>query len=887
MTKASFTLFTGKSTVAKGYDLIDHAVSKVVAEPFYQGSFETLSTSTEDLEGIIKSLKPGQFLTAGTHKALRFGTCPKDATRTVDDFPLQVGAGLLILDGDSLEDPCFKINSTDDYVIKIAKLDKELASSAIICSPSASSGITFAGKDSGLRGLHCFIPVDQAKEIPRILDILHKRSVLSGWARPQITATGTILIKSLVDLAMKSSNQPCFEGGARLLNNAITQQREVVTYDGEVMCTDNIKELTEKEESEYEKACLALKSSVQVDADAIRSTWLAYRENQMVLAGATIDQAKLTLERALNGGDLFSNFTIHTDKLGSVTVAEILSNPSKYHGQTCADPIDPDYGQNKAKIYSDQDKPVIHSLAHGGVGCYFLQNDPSFYFDGDDVNLQHSRSDLAEMINATSDFDELTKRIAKLICSCDLNESERDSLRKLIAKKASVSLSSLKADAKLFEAENNDGSNRLDHLQAARSVIASHGGGNLLGSSGFLWLWRGDGVWRRVDDRETKQVIHEVARASSLTANVVGSVLDMVKTEAYLPGHQFDLNPKSINCVNGELVYKNGQWQLDPHERSHYRTAMLPVAYDPGATAPRFEQFLAEVFKGDSDHVQKSHVVCEALGYTLIPSCHLEKFFMLIGSGANGKSVLLSVLADLIGREYTTAVQPSQFENRFQRGHLQGKLANIITEIAEGAEIADAQLKSLVSGEMTTAEHKHQAPFDFVPYAKHWFGTNHLPHTRDFSDALFRRALILTFPNKFDGPGRDVHLIDKLKAELPGILNLALEGLQRLISNSAFTECPSSADIAKQWRREADQVAQFVEEDCETGAGFEIASSQLFEKYGYWAARSGVKRTLNHNNFTNRLTRLGFEKSKGTGGTRMIFGLKQRQFETGGTNWIV
>jgi len=487
---------------------------------------------------------------------------------------------------------------------------------------------------------------------------------------------------------------------------------------------------------------------------------------------------------------------------------------------------------------------------------------------------QYSRRDLSAMIEATSDFDELTGNIAKLVSTCDLKDTERLSLRKFIAKKAHVSVASLKDDAKLYSPVT--ATRDFDHLKAAREVIKAFGDGNLLDASGYLWRWRGDGAWRRVSEREIKQKIHDVTANNELTAAVVNSVLDMVKTEAHRPEHRFDEDPHTINCTNGELAYQNGRWALLPHNREHYRTAMLPVAYAPAAGAPRFEQFLREIFSGDTDATDKAAVVLEALGYTFIPSCYLEKFFMLIGAGANGKSVLLHVVAALVGREHVCAVQPNQFDNRFQRGHLQGRLANIITEIAEGAEIADAQLKSLVSGEMTTAEHKHKDPFDFLPYAKHWFGTNHLPHTRDFSDALFRRAVILTFNNKFEGAERDVHLLDKLKTELPGILNLALAGLQRLFDNNTFTECSSSTDAARLWRMEADQVAQFVADDCETGTHCRATSAVLFTQYLSWANSAGVRRTLNRNNFTNRLKRNGFEPGRGTGGTRIIAGVQPK-----------
>ena len=52
----------------------------------------------------------------------------------------------------------------------------------------------------------------------------------------------------------------------------------------------------------------------------------------------------------------------------------------------------------------------------------------------------------------------------------------------------------------------------------------------------------------------------------------------------------------------------------------------------------------------------------------------------------------MDTIAALVGPDHVAAVQPSQFENRFQRAHLQGKLVNLVSEIAEGHEIADAQL---------------------------------------------------------------------------------------------------------------------------------------------------------------------------------------------------
>lgn len=413
-----------------------------------------------------------------------------------------------------------------------------------------------------------------------------------------------------------------------------------------------------------------------------------------------------------------------------------------------------------------------------------------------------------------------------------------------------------------------------EQLAIARAVINDIGIDNLLYSIGCFWKWSESGVWQKADDREIKQAIHRVCSAENISASLVTSSLDLVKTECYRPGLQFDVHKQSINCLNGEIRFVDGNWILMPHEKTSYRTTVIPIAYDPTAKAPRFEQFLTELFMGDTDAADKRNIVLEAIGYTLLPTTYLEKFVMLIGGGANGKSVLLGILSSLVGKSNAVAIQPDQFENQFQRAHLQGKLANIVTEIKEGGEIADAQLKSLVSGELTTAEYKHKDAFEFYPFATHWFGTNHMPHTRDFSDALFRRAIILTFNNKFEGINKDVNLLDKLKLELPGILNLALDGATRLYKNKSFTASASSNQAINDWKLEADQVAQFIADKCKLEKGASTSSLGLYSSYREWSSEAGIRKVLGRKNFTGRLIRLGCSLERGTGGTRKIQGIK-------------
>lgn len=437
-------------------------------------------------------------------------------------------------------------------------------------------------------------------------------------------------------------------------------------------------------------------------------------------------------------------------------------------------------------------------------------------------------------------------------------------------------LEAIKASAKLPLSALNEAlkesaeTEKTDDLTLARHVIESIGRENILCTTPFVYHWNDSGVWRVLEDRAVKKIVQTniEEKVTTLSKSTVESVTDVFKTELFINRHQFDVGaPDTVNCLNGELSLVTGKWQLSPHIREHYRTTQIPVAYDPRADAPRFKQFMREVFTGDVDGEDKTIAVLEMIGYTLMAHCRHERFVILVGTGANGKSKLLGTIEGLCGVENVSGVQPSMFDRSFQRAHLHGKLANIVSEVKQGEVIDDASLKSIVSGEPTTVEHKFKDPFIMRPFATCWFGTNHMPHTRDFSDALFRRALVIPFNNTFKPElgNCDYNLQDKLLTELPGILNLALTAYALALENG-FTVPQSCLDAREEWRLEADQVAQFIEAECDIVQTGEIASRFLYDCYRKWADRAGIAKMVTETTFSKRLEMLGHEKKKKAAG---------------------
>jgi putative DNA primase/helicase len=411
-----------------------------------------------------------------------------------------------------------------------------------------------------------------------------------------------------------------------------------------------------------------------------------------------------------------------------------------------------------------------------------------------------------------------------------------------------------------------------DHLDMARDVIAAVGGDNLIETQGQLWQYNGSGVWEPREERGIRQLVQthvdEHFPGVKKTQNLITSVVDVLRNQLYRPHHDWDIGPAdSVSFPNGELVLEDEKWVLREHCREHYRTTQIPHEYDPNAVAPRFTQFLDEVFLDDPDKQDKGQLILEMLGYTLMAHSRYEKATFLDGTGRNGKSVLLKVVEEVCGKANTSFVQPAQMERVFQRDFLKGKLANIVTEMSEGALLQDAEIKALTSGEASTTEAKYGNPRNTRTFATFWFGTNHLPRTRDVSDAMLRRVVIVPFNQRFvHGENADPYLADKLRAECPGIIRLALDAYAGVVQRGAFTMPQSSQDALRKWVLITDQVRCFIDERCEVKEGGKVGSDALYMAYQTWTRGTGIRNTFNRHGFNERVEGLGYAKRRETQG---------------------
>lgn len=311
-----------------------------------------------------------------------------------------------------------------------------------------------------------------------------------------------------------------------------------------------------------------------------------------------------------------------------------------------------------------------------------------------------------------------------------------------------------------------------------------------------------------------------------------------------------------INLENGTFDITPEGTKLRGFSPKDFITYQLPFPYQENARAPRFMAYLNQVLPDP----ERQQVLAEFLGYVFVrtSTLKLEKTLLLYGSGANGKSVFFEIVNALLGKENfsTYSLQSLTNDTGYQRAMLTNKLVNYASEI--NGKLETSIFKQMVSGEPVEARLPYGKPFILEDYAKLIFNTNELPMDVEFTNAFFRRFLIIPFDVTIPEDKQDKELASKIiQQELSGVFNWVLEGLHRILSQKKFSPCKAAEDILKQYRKEADSVAMFLEDNnYQKDSEQYLTTKELHRHYREYCQEDGY-RAVSAKSFNNRLRALG------------------------------
>jgi putative DNA primase/helicase len=348
--------------------------------------------------------------------------------------------------------------------------------------------------------------------------------------------------------------------------------------------------------------------------------------------------------------------------------------------------------------------------------------------------------------------------------------------------------------------------------------------------------------------------------AKSQSARQIEAALSVARAlqEFAVVPEQLDRDPLLFACPNGTIDLRSGD--LHAPRPTDLITKLSPVAYDAQAACPTWETFLRRIFVDDEliAYVQR------ACGYSMTGCTQEQCLFVLHGEGANGKSVLLETIRYVVG-DYgqttptATLMDSQKSEHRNDVARLAGARFVTASESAEGKRFDEELVKRITGGDKMAARFLRREHFEFVPVLKLWMATNHKPEVRGVDHGIWRRLKLIPFSVTIPAAEQDPDLVAKLRAEAPGILAWCVRGC--LDWQRGGLRAPGLiADATHEWRKEANQVAQFVDERCVTGdAEYVRAKSEdLYAAYRDWAKASGHEQ-LTMTAFGTRLASLGFK----------------------------
>lgn len=330
-----------------------------------------------------------------------------------------------------------------------------------------------------------------------------------------------------------------------------------------------------------------------------------------------------------------------------------------------------------------------------------------------------------------------------------------------------------------------------------------------------------------------------------LSARQLSHVLDLaaVQPGLHIRGDELDRDPWLLAVRNGVIDLRRGEYRRGlPADLLSLRANAV---YTPDASCERWRIFLDEVFRGNAaliDFVQRM------AGYIATGITREQVFFVLHGTGANGKSVFAATLANLLG-DYALTLPFSTFTAAAQHGSsatpdvaaLPGRRCVTASETRVSAKLDEARIKALTGEDRVAARHLYGPLFEFKSDAKLLFLVNERPRVVDNSHGLWRRALLVPFERRFAAHEQDRELTAKLRDEHAGILNWLIEGC-RAWQASGLQPPDIVRNAVDEWRAESDILAEFLANACEPSSGLWLHARELYAAFLDWCDRERVGR---------------------------------------------
>ena len=380
------------------------------------------------------------------------------------------------------------------------------------------------------------------------------------------------------------------------------------------------------------------------------------------------------------------------------------------------------------------------------------------------------------------------------------------------------------------------------------------------------------------DDPKDREEIASHAGKSESNQRI-NAMLERARADVAILPDDLDTDPWLFNVQNGTIDLRTGT--IRPHNRTDLITKVAPFNHDSEATCPNFLDFVAQIMDGDQaliDFLQR------VFGYALSGSIREQVMFIFNGLGANGKSTLLDLFLATTGDYGSQTPTDTLMVKRGESipndiARLRGTRLVTAVESEDGRRLSESLVKQMTGGDRMTARFMRAEWFEFKPQFKVILGTNHKPTIKGTDHAIWRRIRLVPFKVTIPDAKQDKDLVEKLRAELPGIFNWALAGCLAWQRDGLAMPAAVSAATAN-YRAESDILAGWMTDCCVIDPTATETAKALYESYVQWC-QDAEENSVTQRTFGTRLTERGFDRFKGTGNIGMWLGIALKRDQNG------
>lgn len=311
-----------------------------------------------------------------------------------------------------------------------------------------------------------------------------------------------------------------------------------------------------------------------------------------------------------------------------------------------------------------------------------------------------------------------------------------------------------------------------------------------------------------------------------------------ITAPAWLQEPATTLPANEILACRTKLLHLPSLTTLEPTP-TFFNTTALEYDYDAAAPVPSaWNGFLDQLFQSDEE---SRKLLQEWFGYLLTGDTSQQKTLLIVGPKRSGKGTIGRLLTELIGKGNVCSPTMSSLAEPFGMAPLVGKTLVLVSDarLRGKKDVRFLELfLAITGGDAVSVNRKYKDHLQTVLSTRFVILTNELPCLPDASNAAASRLSVIQLTESFYGR-EDLQLIEKLLAELPSILNWAIEGRLRLHKQGRFTIPSSSQELVTAIQELSSPVAAFVTERCDVGAGRRVLVSELWEAFRDFCIRQG------------------------------------------------